>query len=126
MRALRGYTLAEILVCVATLIPVVLILVAVFPFAYGLDHSAWERLQAQELLRTQLETLRANDFEQLANYTAQLSRAGTDYTTEVQIDPWPVGQARLIQKRATVTVSWHTTKGPQSAQLQTALFKWAP
>jgi len=116
--ARQGFSLLEVLILSASLIPVLLILISLFPYAYGLNGSARALATAQELAQTELERLRAAEFEALA---PSVSKHG-DFAVEVGLANHPPVQNPVRQKKATVTVRWGREK---SLQVQTLLFKWA-
>lgn len=123
---MRGFSLAELLVCIAALIPVLLVLIGVFPFAWGIDHRAWERLDAQEIARAQIEQNRTADFDSLpATTSVSETRGAIQYQTTSVIDVFPTGQSPVVQKRCTITVTWQAKGGVQTFTIQTLLFKWA-
>jgi hypothetical protein len=63
----RGFLSGELLVSLSVLIPIMLVLIGVFPFAYGMDHKAADFIEAQEVARDQLEVLRARPFDDVAS-----------------------------------------------------------
>lgn len=117
-RGAEGFSLLEILILSASLIPVLLILISLFPYAYGLNGQARALATAQELAQTELERLRAAEFDALA---PSASKQG-DFAVAVTLVNHPPVQNPVRQKRATVTVSWGREK---SLQVQTLLFRWA-
>lgn len=116
--ARQGFSLLEVLILSASLIPVLLILISLFPYAYGLNGQARALATAQELAQTELERLRTVEFDTLAPATA---RHG-DFAVEVALADHPAVQNPVRQKRATVTVRWGRD---QTLQVQTLLFRWA-
>lgn len=117
--ARRAFSLIEVLILSASLIPVLLILISLFPYAYGLNGQARALATAQELAQAELEHLRSLDFAALAPSTEKHG----DFQVEVRLVPHPAGQSPVRQQRATVSVKWGRDK---SLEVQTLLFKWAP
>lgn len=126
MRKTRAFTAAELLVSATVLIPIMLVLIGVFPFAYGMDHKAAELVDAQELARDHLEKLRDTPFDDLAGYTVIEKRGNMDLEVKVLVSDSPPGQTPVRQKRADVTVSWRHKLGPEKLETAALLYRWAP
>lgn len=122
----RGFTAAELLVCATVLIPVMLVLIGVFPFAYGMDHKAAELVDAQEIARDHLEKLRGAPFDQVASYNVTEKRGNMQLDVKVEVADSPPGQAPVRQKRADVTVRWRHKLGPEKLETSALLYRWTP
>lgn len=120
----RALSLAEILVALTALIPVLLILATSFPMAYEFNGRASDRLEAQEVVREHLEGLRATEFDKLSSYTKKQQRGPLDLTVEVAITEEPAAQNPVLQKKAVVTATWPGNKRPLT--VSTLLYRWAP
>ena len=116
--ARQGFSLLEVLVLSASLIPVILILISLFPYAYGLNGQARALATAQELAQSELERLRGVEFDALAPSVYKHD----DFAVEVALAPHPAVQNPVRQKEATVTVRWGRDK---SLEVHTLLFRWA-
>lgn len=123
-RKRSAFSLIEVLVAATVLVPLMLVLLGIFPFAYGMNHKAAELTDVQEVARDQLEQLRAQDFDSLADSQIQLSRDTLQLNVSVHVEAYPTGQATVRQKRADVLVSWRDSRGPQSYKLSTLLYRW--
>lgn len=122
MRRCRlAFLTGELLVSLTVLIPIMLVLIGVFPFAYGMDHKAADFSEAQEVAKDQLETLRATPFKDVASSSSVQTRGNLELKVQVTVTPWPAGQPVVRQKRVDVQVFWRTEK----MLLTTYLYKWA-
>lgn len=117
----RGFLTGELLVSLTVLIPVMLVLIGVFPFAYSMDHRAADFIQAQEIARDQLESLRARPFADVSGYASTLRRGSVDYKLVVTVESWPPGQNPVRQKRVGVSVNWRA----EHFLLSSLLYGWA-
>ena len=116
-----AFLTGELLVSLTVLIPVMLVLIGIFPFAYSMDHKAADSSEAQEVAKDQLETLRAKPFHEVASFSSVQTRGNLELTVQVTVTPWPAGQPVVRQKRVDVKVLWRNEK----MLLTTYLYRWA-
>ena len=112
----------ELLVCLTVLVPIILVLIGVFPFAYAMDHKAADFIEAQEVARDQLETLRARPFDEVSSFSTPIRRGKLDLTATATVDDWPSGQNPVRQKRVQLQVSWRG----EHYRVTAYLYRWAP
>ena len=120
-RCRLAFLTGELLVSLTVLIPVMLVLIGVFPFAYGMDHKAANFSEAQEVGKDQLEILRARAFDDVTSYSSTQTRGNLELKVQVTVTPWPAGQPVVRQKRVDLRVFWRADK----MLLTTYLYKWA-
>jgi Tfp pilus assembly protein PilV len=121
----RAFSLAELLVALTVLIPIMLVLLGVFPFAYGMNQKAGELIEMQEIARDRVERLRATPFGDLASSTENLILGNTPVRVTVTVTDFPAGQTTVRQKKADVALDWSNGRGAQHFELSTLLYKWA-
>lgn len=124
--AQRAFSAAELLVCTSVLIPILLVLLGIFPFAYGTDRKAAELIDAQQIAKDHIERLRAQSFEDLMSYSHSETRGNIQLEVQVRVLDFPPGQAIVRQKRADLKISWRTKLGPGRYEISTYLQHWAP
>lgn len=121
----KAFSLGELLVALTVLIPIMLVLLGVFPFAYGMNQKAGELIDVQELARDRVERLRATPFADLVSYTETIERGKTQLQLTVTVSDFPPGQGTVRQKKADVVLDWRDGRGPQHFEIATLLYKWA-
>lgn len=100
------------------LVPIVVVAVGIFPFAHVLNRRAWDMSAAYDIARTELEQLRATDFDELpSSRTATEEHRGTVFTCTTTVTT----QNSLL-KKISVTVTWQLKKA-ESLQLDTLVAK---
>lgn len=114
--------LTEAVVALAALIPIVIILIGIFPYAYSVDQTAWQRVGAQDLAVSALAQARQSDFDSLSSSSRLAQVEGIDYTVEVTVTPTPSsGTAR--KKAVLVEVSWQTPRRREVMSIETRLVR---
>lgn len=113
-----GATLAEILIALSVLVPVIVVMVGVFPYSYLNTRRAGRLTAAYDLGRAQLEALRATEFDRLPD-ELQVVRdvEGTRFTCLVRCGPVDGLEPTGI-KNLTVSVTWDDGK-PQRLSFET-------
>lgn len=118
----RAAVLIEAVVALAALIPIVIILIGIFPYAYSVDQTAWQRVGAQDLAVSALAQARQHDFDSLVSSTSQAQLEGIDYTVDLTVTPTPTtGVAR--KKAVLVQVSWQTPRRREVLAIETRLVR---
>lgn len=112
--------LSEALVAVGSLLPLIVVMIGIFPFAYSLDEAAAHRLTATDLAREALEGARASRFDDVSSATSQVVDDGTTYVVQSVVRPLPDAAAPL-KKELTVTVRWKTGWRLHSVTVETVL-----
>ena len=119
MRRLRlAFLTGELLVSLTVRGPVILVLIGVFPFAYGMDHKAADFLEAQEVARDELEQLRALPFDEVVSGSSRVARGGLELRLS-----WVVSESDKRMKRVDLDVQWRTS---EHFRLRSFLYRWAP
>lgn len=109
----RASVLAEVLVCLGTLVPVMLIAVGLFPYAYLIGDSSDRVELARGLAESDLATARATPFDELEPASRTEHRGGTEFTVQRQ-----VADLSPLEKRVTVEVAW-TRPRPGEFEIET-------
>ncbi|MBI3928955.1 MAG: hypothetical protein HY319_25660 [Armatimonadetes bacterium] len=115
----RGGLLAEILISLGALIPVILVLAGLFPYSYWVGQSAHHRLDAHDIARTQLELARAADFSTLEDNEFSESRGGIDYRIVLDVSP------AASRKQVVVTVTWGDAQPGERVALASSVPRWS-
>ena len=116
-RSRLAFLTAELLVSLTVLIPIMLVLIGVFPFAYGMEHKAADFLEAQEVARDELELLRAMPIKDVASESHKVTRG----RLQLQVSRVVSGEGRL--KRVDLDIRWRSN---DRFQLTSYLYGWAP
>lgn len=120
MRRLRlAFLTGELLVSLTVFIPIILVLIGVFPFAYGMDHKAADFLEAQEVARDELEKLRSLPFKDVASQRTTVTRGRLELQVDRTVTLSPQGNL----KRVDLNVQW---RGSEHFRISSDLYKWAP
>lgn len=98
----RGFGLAEFLVALAILIPVLVITTGMFPYCHLVNYKARCISQAALVAQAETERLRTLSDADLVDSTRSVSGDRVEFT--VTTDITPTGAARL--RRAEVDVAW--------------------
>lgn len=118
MRRLRlAFLTGELLVSLTVLVPIILVLIGVFPFAYGMDHKAADFIEAQEVARDELEQLRALPFEDVVSGIKTVTRGGLELRVSRVVT-----KSDKRMKRVDLEVQW---RGSEHLQLRSNLYWWA-
>lgn len=120
MRRLRlAFLTGELLVSLTVLVPVILVLIGVFPFAYGMDHKATDFIEAQEIARDELEKMRALPFDDVVSGSFSVTRGRLELKVSRAVTATP--EKRM--KQVDLDVQW---RGAEHFRLSSYLYKWAP
>ncbi|MBX3171594.1 MAG: hypothetical protein KF760_29565 [Candidatus Eremiobacteraeota bacterium] len=120
MRRLRlAFLTGELLVSLTVFVPIILVLIGVFPFAYGMDHKAADFIEAQEIARDELEKMRTLPFQDVVSGSLKVTRGGLELQVERSVTLVPGGNL----KRVDLDVRW---RGSEHFRLGSYLYKWAP
>jgi len=120
MRRLQlAFLTGELLVSLTVLVPIILVLIGVFPFAYGMDHKAADFIEAQEVARDELEQLRALPFEDVVSKDSTVQRGGLELRVSRIVSTLP-GDTRT--RRVDLDVQW---RGSEHFRLSSYLYRWA-
>lgn len=120
MRRLRlAFLTGELLVSLTVFVPIILVLIGVFPFAYGMDHKAADFIEAQEVARDELEKLRGLPFDDVVSGSTILSRGRLELKVSRTVTPTPEKRMKQID----LDVQW---RGSEHFRLCSYLYKWAP
>ncbi len=121
MRRLQlAFLTGELLVSLTVLVPIILVLIGVFPFAYGMDHKAGDFIEAQELARDELEQLRTLPFEDVVSKVSTVQRGSLELRVSRTVSLQP-GDKRI--RRVDLDVQW---RGSEHFRLSSYLYGWAP
>lgn len=116
-----GSSLGEVLVSFGILMPVMVVLVGLFPVSHLWNHRAWKVAAAHDLALHRLETLRAMPFDEVpATSTETAERQGTPFRTTTRATLREPKQG-IPLKRVVVTVTW----GSESLTYETLLARVA-
>lgn len=118
----RGLALSELLVALAVLLPVAVVTVGIFPYAHTIDRRAWALSQAEDVARSQLERLRASEWDKLRpSWSLREIREQREFQVEVRLADLP-GVSPDLARRAEVTVTWRVRPNQdESVHLATIL-----
>lgn len=101
-----AFSLAEVLVAVAVLVPVVVVTLGILPYSHLIDRRAWSMALAEDVALAQMEEARATDFDALpASRSFRETRDGLELEGEVTCRAVDAGPPVLL-KHLTVTVRW--------------------
>jgi prepilin-type N-terminal cleavage/methylation domain-containing protein len=118
VRRIRGFSLIEILIALAVLVPVVVVAAGVLPFYRASSSRAWTQVDASDIAREQMERARGVTFDDLASLENQVeTRNGTVYKWSMAVTP--LGSPAL-RKRVVVDVEWDNPKA-QSLAMETTV-----
>jgi hypothetical protein len=119
---IHGSGLAEVLVALGVIVPVIVVAVGIFPFSWLVGQQASSLSFAQDVAAARIESARATAFDEIASSRAEVVRdtRGNDYQCVTTATP----QGSML-KRLTVTVTW-TDKKSERLQIVTCLVRTAP
>jgi type II secretory pathway pseudopilin PulG len=108
-RPAGGTTLVEIIVAFAILIPLITVVVGIFPYASHITHRAGELATANDLATQALEQARAAMATAIpTSSTQKIDLNGINYSVVVTVQPfYPGSQPPPLYKVSTV-VQWQT------------------
>ena len=116
-RSQLAFLTGELLVSLTVLIPIMLVLIGVFPFAYSMDHKAADFLEAQEVARDELEQLRSRPIKDVVTESHTVTRGRLDLKVSRVVS----GEGLL--KRVDLDIRWRSS---ERFQLTSYLYGWAP
>lgn len=125
---MTGAVLAEVLIALALLIPVIVMVAGLFPYSFSVDKEAWNQRTAQSLARSALEEARGTRFDDLVDFERSLLKDGTTYRVAVRVvdvHQDPADPTRpVIEKSVTCEVSWPRKHGAERPlRLETTVAK---
>lgn len=113
--------MAEVLLALSLVIAVVVLIAGIFPYSYQVDQKAWQKSSAQRLAASELERLRAADFDSLAgsSNTVRVEQVPFVVTTTVtNTTPPPVKAKNVVCQ-----VEWRTPNGTEKYIQETRIVK---
>lgn len=113
-----GSTLAELLVALGILVPVIVVAVGIFPYAHVANRRASDLLGAYDFACQQMELARNTSFDSLASSTATQTVRNVQYTCQMTVSNYDAGDNPVMLKSITVLVTWQT-KESESLELDT-------
>lgn len=116
-RSHLAFLTGELLVSLTVLIPIMLVLVGVFPFAYSMDHKAADFLEAQEVARDELEQARGMPFKDLTSEEKTVTRG----RLSLKVSRAVLTDGRV--KRVELDVRW---RSGEHFRLVSHIYGWAP
>ena len=119
-------TLAELILAFGLLVPIIVVVVGLFPYSHVVARRASDVQTGFDLACNQVERLRAGDFDTIVSSTSTVQGAhGVIYTVEVDIQPAIPGQKTVTLKKVAVVVRW-IARQAERVQLDTVVARMAP
>ncbi|HXE73520.1 MAG TPA: hypothetical protein VNO81_12745 [Candidatus Nitrosotenuis sp.] len=108
-----GFSLGEVLIALAVLVPVIVVTMGMFPFSHAIDRRAWAIAQAEDLARTHLERARAQEFDSVPEaYDFTEQRDGLTFTGRFTSRDYDPGSPSRL-KKISVLVTWRLGRSEQ-------------
>ncbi|MEW6283642.1 MAG: hypothetical protein AB1758_33835 [Candidatus Eremiobacterota bacterium] len=107
-RSRWGHSLAELVVALGVLIPVLIVTTGLFPYVHLANRQARSLVHATDLARSQFERLRGTPFDDLVSGNSVTRVDRVEFLISTRVEPGPADDLR----RVTVTVTW-TLRRPE-------------
>lgn len=119
-RATGGGLLLEVLLALGLVTLTLVVVAGVFPFSYNAERSAWRFATAQRLLASEVESLRSQEFNDLATRVNVHTVDEIPFRLETTVNDFET-TSKVKRKIVVCRVIWESKKGVEILSRETIL-----